>query len=217
MDAASAPAGLRLGWPIAGAVSQEFGVNGHPGMDIVGPNGGPVVAAGPGTVTAAGWNAGGYGNMVDIDHGGGITTKVAHLSSVAVRVGQVVGAGQVVGTEGTTGHSTGPHVHFEVHANGANRNPRQYVAGEPSGGAASGSTVAAGDPSTSSVPGPLSGAGAAADLLGKLSDGKLWLRVLWITAGFVTFGLGLAVLTRRQWEPLAADAAGAAAKAAVVA
>jgi murein DD-endopeptidase MepM/ murein hydrolase activator NlpD len=86
----------------------------HAGVDMAGPNGTPIVAAGAGVVVRAG-EASGYGNAVLIDHGNGYLTHYGHLSAITVQVGQQVAAGQQIGDEGSTGHSTGPHLHFEVH------------------------------------------------------------------------------------------------------
>lgn len=121
--------------PINGRVSSEFGYRIHPisgvrklhaGMDIGGGNGTPIGAAGAGTVIYAGWR-GGYGNTVIVDHGGGIATLYAHQSRVGSSVGQSVSAGQVIGYVGSTGYSTGPHLHWEVRVNGTPVNPRGYL------------------------------------------------------------------------------------------
>ena len=120
----------RLAWPCAGTVTSEYGQRWgrlHAGMDISAPIGTPIVAAAGGTVIFAGWNGGGYGNLVVIDHGGGLSTAYAHQSQVATSVGQRVGTGQVVGYVGSTGSSTGPHLHFETRVNGSAVNPRQYL------------------------------------------------------------------------------------------
>ena len=90
----------------------------HEGVDIAVPSGTPVHAAAAGTVIHAGW-LGGYGNLVVVDHGNGISTAYAHNTSVAVAVGQQVAQGDVIAYSGSTGNSTGPHVHFEVRVNGA--------------------------------------------------------------------------------------------------
>ena len=87
-------------------------------MDIAVANGTPVVAAKAGVVIVAGW-MGGYGNLVVIDHGGGVATAYGHNTSVTVGVGQQVEQGQLIAYSGSTGHSTGPHVHFEVRINGS--------------------------------------------------------------------------------------------------
>lgn len=114
-------------WPISGRVSQEFGVGGHPGMDIFAPMGTPIYAAKAGTVIYAQFNNGGYGNLVVVDHGGGFSTAYAHQSQIIVSVGQSVSQGQQLGMEGSTGNSTGPHLHFECRIDGAVRNPRNYL------------------------------------------------------------------------------------------
>ena len=118
-------------WPAAGYVSSPYGLrfNGtefHQGIDIAADMGAPIVATADGVVTAAGWN-GGYGNMVDVDHGGGIVTRYGHASAVAVTVGQQVRRGEVIAYVGSTGRSTGPHVHYEVRVNGAPVNPAGYL------------------------------------------------------------------------------------------
>jgi murein DD-endopeptidase MepM/ murein hydrolase activator NlpD len=98
-------------------ITSCFGQRGgrlHAGVDLAAPHGTAIVAAGPGVVVAAGPN-GGYGNAVLIDHGNGWLTHYGHLSAIGVEIGQRVKAGQRLGDEGSTGHSTGPHLHFEVH------------------------------------------------------------------------------------------------------
>lgn len=105
-------------FPVIGhrVVTSRFGPRGgrlHAGVDLRAPLGTPIVAAKPGTVIQAGW-AGGYGNAVYIDHGGGLITRYGHLSRVAVHRGQRVRGGQQIGKSGSTGNSTGPHLHFEI-------------------------------------------------------------------------------------------------------
>ena len=119
-----------LQWPIHGIVTQEFGHNGHPGIDIAAAYGTPIHAAGTGVVIYAGWESG-YGNYTCISHGGGISTCYGHQSAIYVTVGETVTRGQVIGAEGSTGYSTGPHVHFEVRVNGQVRNPRLFIPGNP--------------------------------------------------------------------------------------
>ena len=97
----------------------------HTGTDIGAAYGTTIVAANSGTVTLAGWNSG-YGNCVIIDHGGGKATLYAHMSSYSVSSGQSVQKGQQIGRVGSTGNSTGPHLHFEVLINGVAVNPMQY-------------------------------------------------------------------------------------------
>ncbi len=98
----------------------------HAGIDIGAAYGTSILAANDGVVIVAGYNAGGYGNYVVINHGGGYTTLYAHASSLLVSVGQQVKRGQVIATCGSTGMSTGPHIHFEVQYNGQTTNPMQY-------------------------------------------------------------------------------------------
>ena len=115
-------------WPASGEVSSPYGLRWggsdfHPGIDIADDFGTPIVAA-------AGWNSGGYGNMVDIDHGNGIMTRYGHAEAVAVSAGDTVKKGQLIAYMGSTGFSTGPHVHYEVHVNGEVVNPILYLGGE---------------------------------------------------------------------------------------
>ncbi len=117
---------LRFGWPIAAPIGDRFGPRGgtwHPGVDFPAPSGRVVVAAGSGRVVTAGFAADGYGNRVVLDHGSGVRTLAAHLSSVLVRVGTWVGRGAAIGRVGSTGFSTGPHLHFEVLVRGAAVDP----------------------------------------------------------------------------------------------
>lgn len=99
----------------------------HTGVDIGGAMGESIYAANDGTVIVSGYNSGGYGNYIMIDHGGGIVTLYAHNSSNGVKVGQKVTRGQVIGQVGSTGASTGPHLHFEVRVNGSPVNPLPYI------------------------------------------------------------------------------------------
>lgn len=119
-------------WPTTGVVSSPYGLRWggtdfHPGMDIANDMGTPIVATADGVVEYAGWNSGGYGNMVDINHGNGIMTRYGHASQVVVSVGQHVKRGQLIAYMGSTGFSTGPHVHYEVHVNGNRVNPISYL------------------------------------------------------------------------------------------
>ncbi len=120
---ANAPQGsARFAWPVRGAISQRFYYY-HPGIDIGDPTGTPVVAADSGYVAVAGWSNVGYGNYIVIDHGNGSRTLYGHLSRIDVKAGQPVKSGQQIGAVGATGNATGPHLHFEVHQNGAAHNP----------------------------------------------------------------------------------------------
>jgi len=119
----------RFLWPVSGGrISSPFGQRGrsfHAGVDIAAAHGTAILAADSGVVTAAGWN-GGFGIMIAIDHGNGTATLYAHNSSNLVSVGQRVQRGQQIARIGSTGNSTGPHVHFEVHRNGSQVNPLQF-------------------------------------------------------------------------------------------
>jgi murein DD-endopeptidase MepM/ murein hydrolase activator NlpD len=119
-------AGGSFGWPTNGYISQGFWY-GHRGIDIANAIGIPVAAADGGYVSYAGWSNAGYGYMVQIDHGNGFSTLYAHLSQWYVDPGQAVGRGQVIGAMGSTGNSTGPHLHFEVRYGGAPQNPLVYL------------------------------------------------------------------------------------------
>ncbi|MFZ5595924.1 MAG: LysM peptidoglycan-binding domain-containing M23 family metallopeptidase [Bacillota bacterium] len=126
---ASRAGGGRLAWPKNGSISSPFGKRGggmHTGIDITGSIGESVVAAESGTVTRAQWAAG-YGKCIEISHGDGVVTRYAHLSSIGVSVGQKVSRGELIGRVGSTGNSTGPHLHFEVIVNGQARNPLNYL------------------------------------------------------------------------------------------
>ncbi len=116
-------------WPVNAPITSPFGWRWgrmHEGLDLGAASGAPIAAAAAGTVIYAGW-LGGYGNLVVIDHGGGLATAYGHQSSIAVSVGQEVAQGQVIGYVGSTGHSTGPHLHFEVRVDGAAVDPLGYL------------------------------------------------------------------------------------------
>lgn len=123
-----------LGWPCRGTITSNYGpricpYHGqefHSGIDIATSYGTPLHAAESGTVILAGWN-GGYGNCVVIDHGGSMTTLYGHCASVAVSYGQRVSRGQTIAYLGSTGNSTGPHVHFEVRRGGSTLNPFNFL------------------------------------------------------------------------------------------
>jgi murein DD-endopeptidase MepM/ murein hydrolase activator NlpD len=123
------PSSQGLIWPVSGPVTSPFGYRWgrlHAGIDIGVPYGTPIHAAASGTVVLAGWT-GGYGNYTCIDHGGGMATCYAHQSSYAVSNGAQVSQGQVIGYVGSTGHSFGAHLHFEVRINGNPVDPLGYL------------------------------------------------------------------------------------------
>ncbi|HEX8841767.1 MAG TPA: M23 family metallopeptidase [Sphingomicrobium sp.] len=99
----------------------------HPGIDLAGAYGTPIYATADGTVVRAGWNSGGYGNLVEIDHGRGITTRYGHMSAVLVHAGDHVTRGQQIGRMGSTGRSTGNHLHYEVRIDGRAVNPIPFM------------------------------------------------------------------------------------------
>jgi murein DD-endopeptidase MepM/ murein hydrolase activator NlpD len=118
-------------WPAQGMLSSGFGWRWgrpHKGIDIAGPTGTPIVAAAAGKVAFAGWNDGGYGYVVEVEHVDGTMTRYAHNDRILVKEGQAVNQGQQLSEMGTTGHSTGPHLHFEVHPRGGEAvNPMAFL------------------------------------------------------------------------------------------
>ena len=128
--------GGTFAWPsVSSYITSPYGTRVHPvtktvkthtGIDIGASHGTNIYAAASGTVLVSGWNSGGYGNYVVIDHGGGVTTLYAHCSALLVSSGQSVTKGQVIAKIGSTGMSTGPHLHFEVLKNGSHTNPMAY-------------------------------------------------------------------------------------------
>ena len=98
----------------------------HAGLDFKGPTGAPIYSAARGKVAFVGQRPG-YGNCVEIDHGNGLRTRYAHMSAFRAKVGQPVSPGQVIGAVGSTGRSTGPHLHFEVRLHGQPVNPRPFL------------------------------------------------------------------------------------------
>jgi murein DD-endopeptidase MepM/ murein hydrolase activator NlpD len=123
---------LRFLRPVAAAVGSGFGPRGtwfHPGLDLVASTGDPVRAGAAGCVTFAGRDSGGYGKLVVIQHGLGMTSWYAHLSRIGVRRGACVGAGARIGRVGSTGESTGPHLHFELRLRGAAVDPSGVIDG----------------------------------------------------------------------------------------
>jgi hypothetical protein len=98
----------------------------HTGLDLHGETGDPVRATADGKVTSAGWS-GGYGRVIDIDHGNGMSTRYGHLSAIDVRVGQSIRTGQIIGRIGSTGRSTGPHLHYETRVRGGAVDPQKFL------------------------------------------------------------------------------------------
>lgn len=123
-------------WPVVGKLESAFGGRRNPfggssyefhsGQDIDAQTGDPVVAGASGNVSFAGWQNG-YGQLVVIDHGGGLTTRYGHLSHIDVSQAQTVARGQFIGRVGSTGRSTGPHLHYEIRINDEPVNPLQYL------------------------------------------------------------------------------------------
>jgi murein DD-endopeptidase MepM/ murein hydrolase activator NlpD len=119
-------------WPATGTLTDRFGFRTkggrwHNGLDIASLRNAPVVAADSGFVTFAGWTDVGYGNLVVIDHRNGYETRYAHLQAFFVSAGQSVGQGTQIGAIGSTGNSSGPHVHFEIRHKGVRKNPEMYL------------------------------------------------------------------------------------------
>ena len=125
-------------WPVSGKLESgmggrrnPFGGRGfeyHEGQDIDASYGTPVMVAAGGTITIAGRQRG-YGNVIYVDHGAGLSTRYGHLSEIDVKIGQTVTRGQTIGLVGSTGRSTGPHLHYEVRINNQPVDPRQYLPG----------------------------------------------------------------------------------------
>lgn len=119
--------------PVSGVITSRFGANEsirdhtHLGIDIGAPAGTAIKATAAGTIKTAGWNNGGYGNLVIIDHGNGIQTYYGHCSKIYVSAGSKVNAGDTIAAVGSTGNSTGNHLHFEIRQNGKQVNPQKYV------------------------------------------------------------------------------------------
>jgi len=136
----SDPANLPTVWAHLGKINNEFGFRRnpfggrsyefHPGMDIDGERGDPVLAPATGVVIKASWT-GGYGNMIEVDHGNGLTTRYGHLSRIEVTVGDTITRGQLIGYVGSTGRSTGPHLHYELRLGEKPINPRHFLPPEP--------------------------------------------------------------------------------------
>jgi murein DD-endopeptidase MepM/ murein hydrolase activator NlpD len=118
--------GYAFAWPTAGPVSQGYH-GGHAAIDLSGPYGSSVYASRGGTISATGWAETGYGYLVVLTHADGFSTYYSHLKGHWVEVGQWVNQGDLIGAVGSTGNSTGPHVHFEIRLNGVRQNPLAYL------------------------------------------------------------------------------------------
>ena len=114
-------------WPTPGKVVTQYWNWRHNGLDIDGVTGDPIYSVADGKIVTSGWNSGGYGLQVIIDHGNGVTTRYAHCSKLLHKIGTNLKQGDVACLMGSTGRSTGSHLHFEVMVNGVRRNPMQYV------------------------------------------------------------------------------------------
>lgn len=131
-SSAKANLGIALIRPVSGTITSRFGVgsrirrSSHTGLDIATSTGTPIAAAASGTVTFSGYK-GSYGNMLVISHGNGVQTYYGHCSKLYVSAGAQVSQGQIIGAVGSTGNSTGPHLHLEVRVNGVAYNPQNYV------------------------------------------------------------------------------------------
>lgn len=131
-SSAKANIGINLIRPVSGIITSRFGVgssirrSSHTGLDIATSTGTPIVAAASGTVTFSGWK-GSYGNMIVVSHGNGVQTYYGHCNKLYVSAGTSVTQGQTIATVGSTGNSTGPHLHLEVRVNGVAYNPQNYV------------------------------------------------------------------------------------------
>jgi murein DD-endopeptidase MepM/ murein hydrolase activator NlpD len=140
IEATSAAEFLPTIWAHLGKINNEFGFRRNPfggrsyefhaGMDIDGERGDTVMATANGVVIKAEWQ-GGYGNMIEIDHGNGLTTRYGHLAKIEVQPGDNVQRGQLIGLVGSTGRSTGPHLHYELRLNDKAINPRRFLPPEP--------------------------------------------------------------------------------------
>lgn len=116
--------------PTYGTISSRFGARSrgmHTGLDICGPTGTPINAAASGTVSYVNYSNVSYGNCIKISHGNGVETLYAHLNNIYVTEGQYVSAGELIGTMGSTGNSTGPHLHLEIRSSGSALNPEYYI------------------------------------------------------------------------------------------
>jgi murein DD-endopeptidase MepM/ murein hydrolase activator NlpD len=122
--------GSPFAWPVVGQITQGYSEK-HPALDLGAPYGSPVYAAQSGAVTHSGWARTGYGYTVILDHGEGMQSLYSHMKGTWVTVGQKVERGQLIGEVGSTGHSTGPHVHFEIRVDGKRVDPTDHLPSAP--------------------------------------------------------------------------------------
>lgn len=129
LDYSNSALGLALIKPVSGTITSRFGARSrgtHTGLDIATSRGTPIKVAATGVVEYAG-RKGSYGNLVVVNHGGGIQTYYAHCNAIYANVGDTVNQGDIIAAVGSTGNSTGPHLHLEIRVNGAPRNPQNYL------------------------------------------------------------------------------------------
>ena len=122
--------GIGLIKPVSGIITSRFGARSsgnHKGLDIATSSGTTIAAAAGGTVTFSGWDSYGLGNCVKISHGNGVTTIYGHCSKLYVTSGQKVSQGEAIAAVGSTGNSTGPHLHLQIEVNGVPQNPQLYL------------------------------------------------------------------------------------------
>lgn len=140
IETTSNPAFLPTMWAHLGKINNEFGFRRNPfggrayefhsGLDIGGTSGDVIAVPANGIICETGWK-GGYGNMIEVDHGNGLKTRYGHLSRIGVQTGDAVQRGQIIGLIGSTGRSTGPHLHYELRLNDKPINPRRFLPPEP--------------------------------------------------------------------------------------
>lgn len=184
-------------WPaVCKTISQGYGVKNaryakgyHTGLDIACPNGSPIRSATDGTVTSAGW-AGAYGNQVKVSPGGNVEIWYNHMSKMAVSKGDKVSAGSVLGWEGTTGNSTGPHLHFEVRVNGQDVDPMPYLSGSK--------VIPASTDVTPAISNPFDSIKNLKEFFDLLTDPTTWLRVAMVIGGGILLIMSVVGLAKTK-------------------
>lgn len=175
--------------PVIGGVTSPFGMrNGvlHAGTDFGAPMGSAIHASMDGTVTRAEWFDG-YGLATDIDHGGGYMTRYGHQSSIKVKKGDKVRQGDVIGLVGSTGDSTGPHLHFEIRINGKPVNPMNYLSGK---------AVFLPVSNTVGITNPLIPT-SLSEFLQDLASKEFWVRALMFLLGVIFLGLAIIAMVKK--------------------